>query len=109
MRAFELRTAQLATHADQAVGVGQGFVELCVDIAQLGVGRDHLEILLQAFDHFRGDAAEGEDSFFHCRRAHRLRENAKQANIPAGNCQDTVEPLWEGGLLPIAVCQPIHA
>ncbi|KAB0476129.1 hypothetical protein F7R12_09790 [Pseudomonas tolaasii] len=29
----------------------------------------------------RGDTAEGEDSLYHCRRAHRLRENARQPNI----------------------------
>ena len=61
--------------------MGQGFVELSVDVALLGVGGDDIEILLQAFDHFRGDAAEGEDSLFHVRKARRVGNNAKHANI----------------------------
>ncbi|MNF95784.1 hypothetical protein D3C84_785530 [compost metagenome] len=63
----QLRLTKLATHTDQAVGLGQGLVELGTDIAELGVRHDHVEVLLQAFDHRRGDAAEGKDGLFHRR------------------------------------------
>jgi hypothetical protein len=39
---------------------------LGVDVAGFWVGDDDVELLLQAFDHWRGDAAEGQDSLFHC-------------------------------------------
>ncbi len=67
---FQLGTPQFAADTDQPVGVGQGFLELGIDIAELGVRDNHVEILAQALDHGRGDAAEGEYGFFH-RKAHR--------------------------------------
>ncbi|MNL73473.1 hypothetical protein D3C87_1989360 [compost metagenome] len=47
------------------MGVGQGFIELGIDVAVFRVRHDDIEVLLQAFDHLRRDAAEGEDGFFH--------------------------------------------
>ncbi|MNR68404.1 hypothetical protein D3C85_1929360 [compost metagenome] len=47
------------------MGVGQGFVELGVDVAVFRVWHDDVEVLLEAFDHLGGDAAEGEDGLFH--------------------------------------------
>jgi hypothetical protein len=49
--------------------MGQGFVELSVDITLFRVRHDDVEVLLQAFNHFWRDAAEGENSLFHGRRA----------------------------------------
>ncbi|MNL37477.1 hypothetical protein D3C87_1596220 [compost metagenome] len=56
--------------------MGQGFVELGVDVAVFRIRHDDVEILLQAFDHCRSDAAEGQDSLFHERRARRAVKNA---------------------------------
>ncbi|MNK94056.1 hypothetical protein D3C87_1142460 [compost metagenome] len=65
---LQLCTTELAADTDQAVGVGQGFVELGVDVAVFRIRHDDVEVLLQAFDHLRRDATEGEDGFFHgCR------------------------------------------
>jgi hypothetical protein len=47
------------------MGMGQGFIELGVDVAIFRIRHDDVEVLLQAFDHFRRDAAEGEDGLFH--------------------------------------------
>ena len=67
---FQLLAPQFAADADQTVGVGQCLFELGVDIAQLGVGRDDVEILLQALDHLGGDAAEGKYGFLGAGKAH---------------------------------------
>ena len=67
---FQLLAPQFAADADQTVGVGQCLFELGVDIAQLGVGRDDVEILLQALDHRGGDAAEGKYGFLGAGKAH---------------------------------------
>ncbi|MNB90233.1 hypothetical protein D3C75_372890 [compost metagenome] len=64
---FQLSAAEFATDADQAVGVGQGFVELGVDVAVFRIRHDDVEILLQAFDHWWSDAAECKDGLFHGR------------------------------------------
>ncbi|MND68344.1 hypothetical protein D3C80_597920 [compost metagenome] len=62
---FQLRAPQLAACADQAVSLGQGFVELGTDVTVFRVGHNHVEVLPQALDHRGGDAAEGEYSLFH--------------------------------------------
>ncbi|MOA24953.1 hypothetical protein D3C78_1456520 [compost metagenome] len=63
--ALQLLAPELATDSDQPVGVGQGFVELCVDIALGRARHDHVEVLLQALDHLGRDTAEGKYGFFH--------------------------------------------
>ena len=52
------------------MGVRQGFLKLGVDIAQLGIGSNHIEFLLQALDHFGRDTAEGKYGFLCARKAH---------------------------------------
>ena len=76
---FQLLASQLAANANQAVGVGQGFFKLSIDVAKLGVGGDDIKVLLQALDHLGRDAAEGKYGFFcawkaHQNKAHRLSE-----------------------------------
>ncbi|MOA57360.1 hypothetical protein D3C78_1815200 [compost metagenome] len=61
------------------MGMGQGFVELGVDVALFRVRHDDVEVLLQAFNHFWRDAAEGEDGLFHGQRALRAQENGWKA------------------------------
>ena len=56
--------------------MGQGFIELGVDVAIFRIRHDDVEVLLQAFDHFRRDAAEGEDGLFHGAGLVRAEENA---------------------------------
>ena len=70
---FQLLATQLAANADQAMGVGQGFLKLSIDIAQLGIRHDDVEILSQALDHCWRDAAEGKYGFLGIRKTHRYK------------------------------------
>ena len=73
---LQLGATEFTADADQAMGMGQGFIELGVDVAIFRIRHDDVEVLLQAFDHFRRDAAEGEDGLFHGAGLVRAEENA---------------------------------
>ncbi|MOA03691.1 hypothetical protein D3C78_1232110 [compost metagenome] len=83
---LQLRTTEFAAYTNQAMGMGQGFVELGVDVAVFRIRHDDVEVLLQAFNHLRGDAAECKDGLFHGRRARRAVKNDEHANILHGIC-----------------------
>ncbi|MNN62660.1 hypothetical protein D3C81_1779840 [compost metagenome] len=80
--------------------MGQGFVELGVDVAGFWIGDDDVELLLEVFDHGRGDAAEGQDSFFH-RFWLLFGLDTKHANIFVLGC---LGGLWADHVLGVFGC-----
>jgi hypothetical protein len=72
-RALQLGATEFATNTNQAVGIRQGFIELGIDVAVFRIWHNHVEVLLQALDHFLGNTAECEDGLFHGYRLVRRR------------------------------------